>query len=618
MITKSTNLILLSLLAIFLWEQALLMSSVDAFTISSSALRSFPVSSHHHRSLPILSSDVSNTLEPSIDVSDKNDDTSDIRPLHQNWWAATATVALDKSRPNAIELLGMRLVLFYDEGDKQWKCLEDMCQHRFAPLSEGRIVKNKCSSDKTCIQCAYHGWEFNSEGSCTLIPQKEYGTKSEEKVSPVRSFPVREDVGIIWVWTDPDTKAFSECIPLPISPLLRRHHQVHGDECAYMRDLPYGYELLGENLLDLSHLPFAHHSVGGLNREIGGALPLRMLSEREKKMETEWELEYEKKGFGSQSTVLPRYQVEVVDAIKHDPFLVGAAKSGRPVPDDSTCTIAFHEPSHVRYRRQMGYASHVELFMTPTRAGHSRVVLFNAGESMLPPWEPKNQKSFKSRITALSPASLKAALLKKMIVKLFDPTKHRSHMFNHQIFDGDGIFLNKQGDRMRRRGLSYKDYATPTTADVMINAFRRYLNKATIKADEAGHTMASSSVSFLNGEQYIDNDIRPELLDRYESHTKNCPVCSKALEKSERWHRRWDLAQTAFVGAAGSSTTVFAAACTLSLLGTVSIPTVLFSTSGIASLSTVCGATIANRKKKKLDGTIKQFYFEDYVHAEKD
>lgn len=39
------------------------------------------------------------------------------------------------------------------------------CPHRLAPLSEGRVD----SSGR--IECGYHGWAFNGEGSCESIPQ---------------------------------------------------------------------------------------------------------------------------------------------------------------------------------------------------------------------------------------------------------------------------------------------------------------------------------------------------------------------------------------------------------------------------------------------------------------
>ena len=43
-----------------------------------------------------------------------------------------------------------------------------------------------------------------------------------------------------------------------------------------MRDLPYGYEMLAENVVDVSHLPFAHHGVGALKRDNGKPLALQL------------------------------------------------------------------------------------------------------------------------------------------------------------------------------------------------------------------------------------------------------------------------------------------------------------------------------------------------------
>lgn len=41
-------------------------------------------------------------------------DNNIIRPLTQNWWPVSLLTALDESKPNAIELLGKKLVLWYD------------------------------------------------------------------------------------------------------------------------------------------------------------------------------------------------------------------------------------------------------------------------------------------------------------------------------------------------------------------------------------------------------------------------------------------------------------------------------------------------------------------------
>ena len=621
----------------------------------------------------------------------QNSEKKELRPLHQNWWPVSVVSALDKSRPNAIELLGMKLVLFYDQETEEWQCLEDMCAHRFAPLSEGRIVVQavqpqllqpddkdgktdeddvkgkgkgnnsnangngngtKCGGKtKTCIQCAYHGWEFDKQGSCTLLPQLENNNPNgRSKVKPVQSFPVQLDVGMVWVWADsnPETTDMSTAIDLPVSPLLRRHHREYGDECGFMRDLPYGMELLAENLLDLSHLPFSHHSVGSLNRDLGCPLPLKMLSQAEKVRLTE--LEYDASGASKINTdvdvdvdadlnlnmnmVVPRFQAEVVNASLHDPMFLSLQAMKLPVAENSTCTIAYYDPCHIRYRRDRSSSvGHVELFMTPIGPGKSRAYIFNVFDGLLPPLKNDNddipgskpKATFKSRMAAVSPAALKAKLQKKIMKKLFHPVSVKSHMASQQILDGDGIFLNKQGDRMRRNNLSYRDYSTPTSADILLNAYRRYLDLVVKKTEESGHTLAASSCSSSYSDSdtgvYVDNDDRSTLLDRYNSHTKNCRVCSESLAKSKRWHGRWDTMQTAFVGAMGGSATVFASAAVVALMSasvSASVPAVLLPASGVASISTSLGAVIASRKKKKLDATIKQFYFEDYVHAEKD
>ncbi|CAM9204588.1 unnamed protein product, partial [Heterosigma akashiwo] len=594
----------------------------------------------------LISSVEASSMIDANNTDDGNNDSSSIRPLHQHWWPVSVLTALDKSCPNGVELLGMRLVLFHDTENEEWKCLEDMCSHRFAPLSEGRVVTyspqpKECASDqpaegsgsscKTCIQCAYHGWEFDGQGSCTHIPQKGEEAAMQANVSPVQSFPVRLDVGIVWVWADPETRGFSDAIPLPISPLLRRWHEKHGDGAAFMRDLPYGMELLGENLLDLSHLPFSHHSVGSLSRDIGGPLPLRMLSEKEKKKEAEREVCMQGQTKATTETpISPIFQAQLTNASDHDPMFLSLSKQGFQVPADASCTIAYYDPCHVRYRRvRGGMGQHVELFMTPTRAGHSRVVLYNPAEAFLPPLNPsqnKDKKTVKDWIASFSPAALKTKVQKKIITKLFDPTTSRSHMFSHQIFDGDGIFLNKQGDRMRRRNLSFKDYSTPTEADIMVNAFRRYLDRAAQKTEQAGHALASSTVVSPSASDhvgcgqnhYIDDNDRAKLLDRYQSHTSSCPVCSQDLKKAQRRQKLWSLLQVALVGAAGSSSTVLTGAAALSFLGASSVPAALFPLSGAALVSMALGAVLAGKKEKQLDAIIQKFYFEDYIHAEKD
>ena len=57
------------------------------------------------------------------------------------------------------------------------------------PLSEGHV-------EGEIIRCPYHGLEFGATGSCTRIPGQERIPASAN----VRSYPVHEKDGFIWIW----------------------------------------------------------------------------------------------------------------------------------------------------------------------------------------------------------------------------------------------------------------------------------------------------------------------------------------------------------------------------------------------------------------------------------
>ena len=67
------------------------------------------------RSIQISSTSIDSTATSSIDTATTSTkDNNIIRPLTQNWWPVSLLTTLDESKPNAIELLGKKLVLWYD------------------------------------------------------------------------------------------------------------------------------------------------------------------------------------------------------------------------------------------------------------------------------------------------------------------------------------------------------------------------------------------------------------------------------------------------------------------------------------------------------------------------
>lgn len=86
-------------------------------------------------------------------------------------------------RPFAARLMGRRLVVACD-GEGPF-VLDDLCPHRGAPLSLGRL-------EKGALACPYHGWRFGRGGACLEVPG------SRLPGAPARALPCVERAGLVW------------------------------------------------------------------------------------------------------------------------------------------------------------------------------------------------------------------------------------------------------------------------------------------------------------------------------------------------------------------------------------------------------------------------------------
>ncbi len=89
--------------------------------------------------------------------------------------------------------------------------LRDICPHRGIPLSHGRLYGGNDVVDskplgENQIECCYHGWRFGSDGRCRAIPSLVSGQQVDLSKIRVRSFPLVERQGLIWVYI-PETYA---------------------------------------------------------------------------------------------------------------------------------------------------------------------------------------------------------------------------------------------------------------------------------------------------------------------------------------------------------------------------------------------------------------------------
>jgi vanillate O-demethylase monooxygenase subunit len=140
-----------------------------------------------------------------------------------------------------------QLILYRTEAGKPVVML-DLCPHRHAPLSLGRLVGDN-------VECGYHGITFDCSGRCVRIP----GEGRILERFHAHTFPALERWGFIWIWLGEKEKADESKLPMPFK------FQSEPGWCpmdGYVHVKGH-YELLVDNLLDLSHEAFAHKGTIG-------------------------------------------------------------------------------------------------------------------------------------------------------------------------------------------------------------------------------------------------------------------------------------------------------------------------------------------------------------------
>ncbi len=83
--------------------------------------------------------------------------------------------------------------------------LRDICPHRAAPLSAGRLVDKGAGEGET-VECPYHGWRFRPDGGCAAIPSLVEAQAFETDRIRVRRYTVRESQGLVFVWMGSDPR----------------------------------------------------------------------------------------------------------------------------------------------------------------------------------------------------------------------------------------------------------------------------------------------------------------------------------------------------------------------------------------------------------------------------
>ena len=420
----------------------------------------------------------------------------------EQWWPLCFTAHTSKKAPIAIQLLGAELVLWWNSADGAWHCTRDQCSHRLAPLSEGRIA-----DDGKCIECPYHGWQFEGEGGrCTRMPQRPTGEENESSVrqerAAVLALPTCEAQGMVWVWAGP---LFDGAAPQPpsdssVGPFvidaIERPGVEHSD---YSRDLHMDWSTLCENVMDPAHLPYTHHK-----------------------------------------TISKRDKAQPIPFANLSPLEPEGFSADRPTEG---------WPGKVTFR-----APHLVLAETH-RATDGASGSVGAGSGQFSDWNV---------VYAVPTSPGKCRLLVRVcfeVAKMKPPLKWiigfaftkqptwLTHLGNHVILEDDNPFLHVQGHfyregrvgdvssdnggiGMANGGKLAPDWQrrlyTPCSSDAMVIAFRRWIDKFT-----EGKGAAWSKFSSFNPCAATQHRAsRQEVLERAKSHVEHCAACSGALSNA--------------------------------------------------------------------------------------
>jgi len=387
----------------------------------------------------------------------------------KQWYPVAVVDFLDPSRPHAMQLLGKDIVLWRD-GSGKWRCFEDCCPHRLAPLSEGRV-----ESDGTLL-CAYHAWRFDSEGNCVSIPQsKDKQTEAmhcSNRKSCAVAYPTQERQGLLWVWSEAGSQAQfeSQSRPPRIIPELENDSDRVVKHFWNVRDLPYGWDFFMENVADPAHVPVSHHGIVGSRYQ--DAKYYDMIRVRE--MSTQ-------EGFSFEITpVAPTLEQAV-----HD----------------------FQPPCHMRIVSTFkdGGQLILALYATPTRPGWCRHI----GCQVL----VKNEAGKQPKGLAFFALPMPSWL---------------GHMLGSLFLHQDLVFLHYQEKILAQRGKGrWLDAVyTPNPQDKMVIAFRHWLEK------RAGGSIPW--ISGCSSDLPPAERDKQKLFDVWTTHTQHCRICQNALKNINR------------------------------------------------------------------------------------
>jgi phenylpropionate dioxygenase-like ring-hydroxylating dioxygenase large terminal subunit len=129
--------------------------------------------------------------------------------------------------------------------DGKYNCLDDVCSHKGASLSGGKVKHN-------CVICPYHGYEFNGNGTLVKVPGLNFHSSP---IYDVSKYSIVEKNG--WVYLNTMEKNFSNP-EMKINIFEEEEFSKNFSVVHLNMDFNCYSRILSENSLDVMHIGFVH------------------------------------------------------------------------------------------------------------------------------------------------------------------------------------------------------------------------------------------------------------------------------------------------------------------------------------------------------------------------
>jgi len=166
--------------------------------------------------------------------------------IEKSFWHPVGILGDLAGGPHAVVVLGEDVVVWQAPGGAH-QAWADRCPHRGTKLSLGHVVGGR-------LECAYHGWQFDTGGQCMLVPAlPDFVPPPGQRAC---TYATRQAYGLLWVRLEnsPSAAGGEQELPQFAAEADARLRKVNSGPYVVNASAPR----IVENFLDLSHFAFVH------------------------------------------------------------------------------------------------------------------------------------------------------------------------------------------------------------------------------------------------------------------------------------------------------------------------------------------------------------------------